>query len=130
MKGDDRSSSKGQALVEFALVAMMMLFLLIGIAEFGRAWMTQNILTGASREAVRIAAVQGNVGAATARANDILASAGLVGASVSVVPDGVPFGTCTATVTYGFPLSVTNFIPGLTGSAIPLAATTTMREEF
>ena len=123
-------STKGQALVEFALVVLMMLFLLIGVAEFGRAWMTQNILTGASREAVRVAAVQGNVAAATARANTVLASAGIVGANVSVVPDGVPFGTCTATVTFNFPLSVANFLPGLSGSVIPLAATTSMREEY
>lgn len=126
----DRRSNGGQALVEFTLVVLMMLFLLIGIAEFGRAWMTQNILTGASREAVRVAAVQGNVAAATVRANNILASAGIVGANVSVVPDGVAFGTCTATVTFNFPLSVAGFLPGLAGTNIPLAATTTMREEF
>jgi Flp pilus assembly protein TadG len=123
-------STRGQALVEFTLVVLMMLFLLIGIAEFGRAWMTRNVLTGASREAVRIAAVQGNVGAAATRANDILASAGIVGASISVVPDGVPFGTCTVNVTYDFPLSVAGFLPGLSGSSIPLAASTSMREEY
>lgn len=123
-------STGGQALVEFTLVVLMMLFLLIGIAEFGRAWMTQNILTGASREAVRIAAVQGNVAAATARANNILASAGVAGASVSIVPSGVPFGTCVATVQFNFPLAVAGFLPGLTGANIPLAASTSMREEF
>lgn len=116
--------------MEFTLVVLMMLFLLIGIAEFGRAWMTRNILTGASREAVRVAAVQGNVTAATGRANEILASAGIVGASVNVVPDGVPFGTCTVNVTYDFPLSVAGFLPGLSGSSIPLAVSTTMREEY
>lgn len=124
------SSARGQALVEFTLVVLMMLFLLIGIAEFGRAWMTRNILTGASREAVRVAAVQGNLAAATGRANDILASAGIVGASVSVVPDGVPFGTCTVSVTYDCPLSVAGFLPGLSGSSIPLAVSTSMREEY
>ena len=48
---------KGQNLVEFALVVPLLLLLVIGIAEFGRAWMTRNILTGAAREAVRVAAV-------------------------------------------------------------------------
>lgn len=124
------STTKGQALVEFTLVILMMLFMLIGIAEFGRAWMTRNILTGASREAVRIAAVQGDVAAARGRADAILASAGIVGASVGVNPSGAPFGTCTVNVTYNFPLSVAGFLPGLSGSSIPLAATTSMREEY
>ncbi len=124
------SATRGQALVEFTLVVLMMLFLLIGIAEFGRAWMTRNILTGASREAVRIAAVQGNVVAARGRADAILASANIVGASVGVSPSGVPFGTCTVNITYNFPLSVAGFLPGFSGSSIPLAASTSMREEY
>jgi len=124
------STTRGQALVEFTLVVLMMLFLLIGIAEFGRAWMTRNILTGASREAVRIAAVQGDVAAARGRADAILASASIVGASVGVNPSGAPFGTCTVNITYNFPLSVAGFLPGLSGSSIPLAASTSMREEY
>jgi Flp pilus assembly protein TadG len=126
-------TTRGQALVEFTLVVLMMLVLLLGIAEFGRAWMTRNILTGASREAVRVAAVQGNVAAATGRANDILSSAGIVGASVNIVPDGVPFGTCTVNITYEFPLVVTGGILeylGLSASSIPLAVSTSMREEY
>jgi Flp pilus assembly protein TadG len=129
---NDRAT-RGQALVEFTLIVLMMLVLLLGIAEFGRAWMTRNILTGASREAVRVAAVQGNVAAATGRANDILSSAGIVGASVNIVPDGVPFGTCTVNITYDFPLVVTGGILeslGLCGSSIPLAVSTSMREEY
>ena len=50
-------NEKGQSLVEFALVVPLLLLLVFGIAEFGRAWMTKNILTGAAREAVRLAAV-------------------------------------------------------------------------
>lgn len=68
-------SIRGQSLVEFALVLPMFLLLLIGVTEFGRAWMTRNILTGASREAVRIAAIQGNTASALSRANNILSSA-------------------------------------------------------
>lgn len=126
----EMSTRGGQALVEFTLVVLMMLFLLIGIAEFGRAWMTRNILTGASREAVRIAAVQGDVAAARGRADAILASASIVGASVGINPSGAPFGTCTVNITYNFPLSVAGFLPGLSGSSIPLAASTSMREEY
>lgn len=121
---------RGQSLVEFTLVLPMFLLLLIGIAEFGRAWMTRNILTGAAREAVRIAAVQGNAASALSRANGILGSAGISGASVNIIDDGTPFGTCSVTVTYNFPVTVAGFLPGLTGTNFPLTASTTMRKEF
>ena len=108
-----RKSIRGQSLVEFALVLPVFLLLLIGVAEFGRAWMTRNILTGASREAVRIAAVQGNTASALSRANNILSSAGISGASVNIADDGAPYGTCSVTVSYPFPISVAGFLPGL-----------------
>lgn len=47
----------GQALVEFALVAPLMLILLLGMVEFGRAWNTYQTVTDAAREGARIAAV-------------------------------------------------------------------------
>jgi Flp pilus assembly protein TadG len=119
---------KGQSLVEFALVVWILLFLVIGIAEFGRAWMTRNILVGAAREAVRIAAVTGNQAAAEARAEEILSSAAIDGANVSTFDDGVAYGTYSVTVTYVFPTVIAGFIPGLDG--ITLATTTSMRKEY
>jgi Flp pilus assembly protein TadG len=125
---------KGQNLVEFALVVPMLLLLVFGIAEFGRAWMTKNILTGAAREAVRVAAVPDNGGgwngpAATARGNQILASAGIP-TTVSVQDATSPFGDVSATVDYDFPVVVVGFIPGLGGSTFHLSSTTTMRREY
>jgi len=121
---------RGQSLVEFALVLPVFLLLLVGIAEFGRAWMTRNILTGASREAVRIAAVQGNTTSALSRANSILSSAGISGASVNISDDGAPYGTCSVTVSYIFPVSVAGFLPGLSGTSFTLSTSTSMRKEF
>ncbi len=121
---------KGQGLVEFSLVMPLLLFLLLGIAEFGRAWMTRNILTGASREAVRIAAVQGGTSSALARANNILSSAGISGASVNLSDDGVAYGTCTVTVSYAFPVTVAGFLPGISGGTVLLSTSTSMRKEF
>lgn len=124
-------NEKGQNLVEFALVVPMLLLLVFGIAEFGRAWMTRNILTGAAREAVRVAVVpSGSIGAATTRANQILSSAGITTAAVNVNDSGASFGIVTATVTYNFPVLVVGFIPGLNGATIPLTSTTTMRREY
>ena len=96
--------------------------------------MTKNILTGAAREAVRIAAVPApgggsNGSAATARGNQILASAGI---TTAIIRAGhpVPYGDVTATVNYNFPVVVAGFIPGLSGSTFPLSSTTTMRREY
>ena len=121
---------RGQSLVEFALVLPLFLLLLIGIAEFGRAWMTRNVLTGASREAVRIAAIQGNAASALSRANTILSSAGISGASVNIDDDGTPYGTCSVTVSYAFPVTVAGFLPGLSGTNFTLSTSTSMRKEF
>ncbi|MGE5247789.1 MAG: TadE family protein [Verrucomicrobiota bacterium] len=124
---------KGQGLVEFALVVPMLLVLAFGIAEFGRAWMTKNILTGAAREAARLAAVRAPYGgqtAAEARANAILTSAGITGATVVVSIPDTEFSAVTTTVTYNFPVVIVGFIPGLDLSTIPLSSTTTMRREF
>lgn len=127
-----RKGEKGQNLVEFALVVPLLLLLVIGIAEFGRAWMTQNIMTGAVREAARIAVVEApgggwNGAAAVARGNQILASAG-ISATVSVPNPGTQFGDVTATVNYNFPAAIVGFIPGLDN--ITLTSTTTMRREY
>jgi len=127
---------KGQNLVEFALVVPLLLVLVFGIAEYGRAWMTRNILTGAAREAVRVAAVSdAGIAAGITRANAVLASAGIPvggpnGAVVSVTPASVAFDPVTATVTYNFPLVLVGFIPGLNNPTITLITTTTMRREY
>ena len=128
-------NEKGQNLVEFALVVPLLLLLVIGIAEFGRAWMAKNILTGAAREAVRVAAVKApgggwNGSAATTRANTILSSAGLTSATATVVDAPGEYGAVTVTVNYNFPVVLVGFIPGLDNATIPLSSTTTMRREY
>jgi len=128
-----KKNRNGQSLVEFALVVPLLLLLVLGISEFGRAWMTRNIITGAAREAVRLAAVPapaGGVSAATVRANEILASAGITTATVSVVDAPAQFGAVTVTVNYNFPVLIAGFIPGLGSSTFPLSSTTTMRREY
>jgi len=47
----------GQSLIEFALVLPILLLVLFGIAEFGRAIMVKNILHTASREGARLGVV-------------------------------------------------------------------------
>lgn len=50
-------SEDGQALVEFSLMAPILILLILGIVEFARAWNTQQVLTDAARESLRSSVV-------------------------------------------------------------------------
>lgn len=137
MKADARRG-KGQGLVEFALVVPIFLVLLFGMVEFGRAWMTKNIITGAAREAVRRYAVipydNSVTGEAYQRAVNVLSSAGLDSTrwSISLTIANPPPGdnnVMQADVTYNFPVLIVGLIPGLPSNNIPLSTSTTMRKE-
>jgi Flp pilus assembly protein TadG len=120
-------NEKGQNLVEFALVVPLLLLLVIGMAEFGRAWMTKNLITGAAREAVRMYAVKNDTSAAGARADNILSSGGMDLSRRTITPGDTGVAV-SYTITYNFPTAVAGFIPGLDN--IPLSSTTTMRKEY
>lgn len=125
---------RGQGLVEFALIVPLFLVLLFGMVEFGRAWMTKNILTGAAREAVRVFAVTPTPydnSAAISRAVNILSSAGLDNTrwGISVTFDPIDNNIMRASVSYSFPVIIIGFIPGLPTNNIPLSTSTTMRRE-
>ena len=116
----DANRKGGQGLVEFALVVPLFLLLLFGMVEFGRAWMTKNILTGAAREAVRRAAVQEDFATsdsmAKQRATEVLNSAG-IGAPPAVVTVNSydsPEPTLEVTGNHPFPIIVGGFF-GWTG---------------
>jgi hypothetical protein len=48
---------KGQTLIETALILILLLLILLGIAEFSRAWFTKSSLKNAARTGSRIAVV-------------------------------------------------------------------------
>lgn len=51
-------SHRGQALIETALVLLLLLFILLGITEFSRAWYRKSSLKNAVRHGVRKAVVE------------------------------------------------------------------------
>lgn len=120
---------KGQGLVEFALVLPLFLVLLFGIVEFGRAWMTKNIITGAAREAVRryvVAPYDNSV--AQMRGDNVLLSAGLdLGRRTITLSETE--NTMQVDVTYNLPFIVGALIPGLPSDNILLTTSTSMRKE-
>lgn len=52
-----RRSDEGQALVEFALIVPVVMLLVVGVFEFGRAWSAHQAVTDAAREGARIAVI-------------------------------------------------------------------------
>jgi len=55
---------RGQALVETALVMPLILLVLVGIMEFGRAWNIHQVVTDAARQGARKAAIWHKSGSA------------------------------------------------------------------
>ncbi|HSJ24325.1 MAG TPA: TadE family protein [Longimicrobiales bacterium] len=53
-----RGDRPGAAAVEFALVLPLLIVMLFGIIEFGRAWHRQQVITDAAREGARWAVVR------------------------------------------------------------------------
>ena len=125
----------GSTTVEMAFVLPLFLLLAVGIFEFGRAWLTVNTVNHASREAVRLAVTIPCLTAANAtviaKANGILAAAGLTGATVS---NTAPLGDPPAvTVTIALNATFMTGVGPLLGFSftglIPLTDSATMRYE-
>lgn len=111
-----------------------MLLILFGITEFGRLWMTQNILTSAAREGCRLAIVTGpDVGAVTTRVNEVCAAAGVTPTGVNITgPVGDPERRVTVTVQADFtviPGGILTYFGGGFSGVVPLRARSIMRHE-
>ncbi len=65
MTGPAQARRRGQALVEFTLVATLLLLLLLGIIQFGIVYSNQLAVTDAAREGARRAAINTRSGQAT-----------------------------------------------------------------
>jgi Flp pilus assembly protein TadG len=55
-----RSSRRAAATLEFALVFPILLWVILGVFEFSRAFLTEHMLTLATREAARLASLEGS----------------------------------------------------------------------
>jgi Flp pilus assembly protein TadG len=111
---------RGGTLVEAALVLPILILLIFGLVEFGRAYNAQITLTHAAREGVRVlATTQDQAAAATA---SIGAATSLEGALIGVSADPCTAGqptsvTLTYPFTYDIPLFGSNTVT-LTGKGV------------
>lgn len=65
MTGAKETSARGQTLVEFALVAPILILLLLALFDLGRAVYAYNTVSNAAREGARLAIVDQTVAAGT-----------------------------------------------------------------
>ena len=52
-----RTQRRGQAVVEMALIAPILLLIVVGIVEFARAWSAHHVIADAAREGARLSAI-------------------------------------------------------------------------
>src|SRR4051812_25605888 len=79
-----RGRTKGQALVEFALIIPIFLLLLVAVFDLGRAVFSFNSLTNAAREGARMAIVNQDTASIVSRAQKESAIVELNSPSVTV----------------------------------------------
>ena len=122
---------RGQSVVEFALVLPLLLLIVFGVTEFGRAWMTLNVLTAAAREGARTAVVTApDAVAVNARITELCAAGRVTPTAVTITgPDPAdPDRRVTVTVQADFQV-LTGSILGAFSGTIPLQSTCIMRHE-
>lgn len=119
------ASERGAAAVEFALILPILVSLLIGIVEFGRAYNAQITLTAAAREGARVMAIQKS----TTATQDAVKAASpslnpqLTNTQIQVSPSACAAGTNT-TVTISYRL---DFLTGFLVSGVDLTGKAVMR---
>lgn len=113
-----KAGERGSVAVEFALLAPILIMLLFGIVEFGRAYNVQVSLTNAAREGVRAMAINDSqsVARSAARNSATQLSPALADADITFSAANCGIGT-QMTVTIRYSLNT------MTGIAGPFAMT-------
>lgn len=145
MKTDTRNGERGQAMVETAIAIPLLLVLMVGIFEVGRAYETWQVLTNAAREGARMSVTpSGTPANTTALVRQYMADGQLTasaaasvvvnkGASIDV--NGTPVSASAVTVDYPFQFIMLQPVVRLVapsstvGGAITMHATAIMRNE-
>lgn len=120
---------KGQSLIEFALVLPVLLLLILGILDLGWAVYAQNTISNAAVEGARRGIIFSTTDAQiTARVQ--AAAPSLSNLQIDIAPSVRNFGEpITVTVTYTY-TAITPIIGQIvTGSGLPLTATSSMLVE-
>ena len=131
-----RHDSRGQALLEFALILPILLMLVLGIVEFGRVWNLAQLMSDVTREGARRSVIADNSITEQSVRDFMIAKLATGGVPASAIT--VTFlncGTCATPWHGGEYQTVTVTIPyrfmffGNVFGQIPLVSSFTMRTE-
>lgn len=82
------NARRGASAVEFAIVAPIFFLVVLGIVEFGRMSMVQQIITNAAREGARVGVLDGSTfDSVNTKVQQYLSAAAIKGAKVNVNPN-------------------------------------------
>ena len=145
MKTDSRTRERGAAMVEAAITIPLLLVLMVGIFEVGRAYQTWQVLTNAAREGARMSITPGSTPAnTTALIRQYMADGQLSNSATAVVNvdkggsinvAGTAVSASLVTVDYPFTFIMLQPVvrlvaPGATvGGPLTMRATAIMRNE-
>lgn len=113
-----RTSERGAAAVEFALLAPVLIMILLAIMEFGRAYNVQVTLTSAAREGVRTMAINNSQPAARTAARNTAAHL-----NPPLVDGNIAFSATNCSVGSQMTVTISYNLSTMTGIAGPFAMT-------
>ncbi len=120
-------SVSGQSAVEFALVLPLLILMVVTIVEFGRLWMTVNVMTSAAREGARVAAISSpDYSQVNTAAQTVLTASQISGATVTLSGPNSS-GDVRVTVSLVYASITGNIIPRL--RSLQLVRSSTMHWE-
>ncbi|TLM85467.1 pilus assembly protein [Pseudarthrobacter sp. NamE2] len=111
-------SERGAAAVEFAILLPLLLMLVLGTIEFGRAYNAQITLTNAARDGVRVMAIANDPTAAKTAAKNAAASV-----STSISDADITLSTNVCSTGNQVTLSINHNLSTITGIAGPFPMT-------
>ncbi|BCW79507.1 TadE/TadG family type IV pilus assembly protein [Arthrobacter sp. NicSoilC5] len=113
-----RDSERGAAAVEFAILLPLLLMLVLGTIEFGRAYNAQITLTNAARDGVRVMAINNDAAAAKTAAQNAAASV-----SSTIPASDITLSTATCSTGNQVTLTINYTLSTITGIAGPFPMT-------
>ena len=126
-----RQRQRGQSLVEFAVVATLLLSLFFGILDFARALYAYHFVSNAARDGARYAIVRGSSSPSPATQTTIQnylnnvpmgLNSNLMSVTTSWNPNNNPGSTVSVTVSYNFKF----IMPFLPASTVTMTSTSQM----
>ena len=120
---------RGATAVEFALIVPLLIVLVLGIAEFGRAFQVQGTLSAAAREGVRVMALRNDQTSARTAVRNAATSLdpAITDAEIVISPATCPTvngGNTSVRLTISYPMP---FLTSFFGSGLSLTGTGVMR---